>query len=48
MLMTSLTSKEMKKIYTNEALKRANNNQTKAAVKAGLERSTFIRYWKGI
>jgi transcriptional regulator with PAS, ATPase and Fis domain len=41
------TFEEMKKIYTNEALKRTDNNQTKAARMAGLDRSTFIRYWKG-
>ncbi|MCU0286125.1 MAG: sigma-54 dependent transcriptional regulator [Acidobacteria bacterium] len=40
------TFEEMKRIYTNEVLQRANNNQTKAAEKAGLDRSTFIRYWK--
>jgi DNA-binding NtrC family response regulator len=41
------TFEEMKKIYTNEAMKRTNNNQTKAAKMAELDRATFIRYWKG-
>jgi DNA-binding NtrC family response regulator len=41
------TFEEMKRIYTNEAMKRANNNQTKAAKTAELDRATFIRYWKG-
>jgi DNA-binding NtrC family response regulator len=40
------TFEEMKRVYTSEAMKRTNNNQTKAAVIAGLDRSTFIRYWK--
>ena len=41
------TFEEMKRMYANEALKRTGNNQSKAAEKAGLDRSTFIRYWKG-
>jgi DNA-binding NtrC family response regulator len=41
------TFEELKKIYTNEAMKRTNNNQTRAAKMAELDRATFIRYWKG-
>jgi len=41
------TFEEMKRMYANEALKRAGNNQSKAAEMAGLERTTFLRYWKG-
>ena len=41
------TFEEMKKIYTDEVMKRANNNHTKASEIAGLDKSTFIRYWKG-
>jgi DNA-binding NtrC family response regulator len=41
------TFEEMVKFYTNEAMKRANDNQTAASKLAGLPRTTFIRYWKG-
>lgn len=38
--------KKLMAVYTNEALRRTNGDKSKASRKAGLSRSTFIRYWK--
>ncbi len=40
------TFEEMKRIYTNEALKRTGNNQSKAAELAGIDRAT-LKKWLG-
>jgi DNA-binding NtrC family response regulator len=40
------TFKKLTAIYTNEALKRSDKKKSEAARKAGLSRSTFIRYWE--
>jgi DNA-binding NtrC family response regulator len=42
------TYKQMKKLYLEEALKRANDNQTLAAKMAGLHRTTFLNKLKRI
>jgi len=38
--------KKLMAVYTNEALKRADDNKSEAARISGLTRSTFIRYWE--
>lgn len=39
---------EMKRIYTNEAMKRAGNNQSLAAQLAGVPRTTFVNLFKKV